>query len=218
MNKKKFIDLRFCKVYYHKDDPSMKNKGTMEMIKKAFKYNTSFFSKSLPKFNIVFVYSRKELNRFWRQKTPSYIISFVNRKGIVIFSPSVIEKETCWKKSDFYSTMIHEISHLFFKRITNRYTPIWLNEGLASYLQNNKRKPKDRIKITYFTLTRKFNKKTPLRYDVYNLFVWYIINKYKKEKIGSLLNKINKNRNIERIFSKVYGKSIKEMIKDANKI
>lgn len=206
------FDLGFCKLYCKETI----NYNDKILISRVYNNVKKFFKIPLPKFDLVFVSTRKEFNRLLGRETPIYMVGFINRRGIVIFSPETIEKETCWKRTDFYSTMVHEISHLFFRSISKRNVPIWLNEGLATYLQNNYMAPKNKIKISYSELTRKFNAKQPLNYDMYWEFVYHLIKFYKKEKIMKILKKIGKSGNNERIFEGVYNKTLGDLVKDAN--
>lgn len=210
MKKKDY--LSFCKIYF---------KGRLTdtdkaLITGAYKIVKKFFKMQLPKFDLIFVNTRKEFDGLLGRKTPNYVVSFVNRKGIVIFSPETIEKETCWKRSDFYSTMVHEIGHLFFRNISKRNVPIWLNEGLAAYLQNNNKAPKNKTKISYLELTRKFSVKKTLNYNTYWKFVYFLLREYKKEKMIKLLKNIGKRGNNEKLFKKVYNKNLSDLVKDAN--
>lgn len=214
MNKKEIIDLRFCILLYKKGDPILID--AIKLIRKAFIYDKLFFGVTIPKFNVMLVYSRKEFNRLWGQEANDYMVSFANRKGFVIFSPSIIEKESCWNKSEFYSTLVHEISHLFFKQITNHYVPIWLNEGLATYLQNHKKEPTGNVFVRYEELIKKYDKKQPLNYDAYYCFVAYLLREYKKTKIMMLLNLIKKRGNSNKLFSVVYNQDLMELVDGSN--
>ena len=140
MKNKIHTNLKFSYLYYLKKDSLIKTREGINLIKKAFKYNQEFFNKKILKFEIILVYSRAEMDKLWGEKTKDYVAGFAKKKRIIIFSPSVIEKETCWKKRDFYTTLIHEINHLFFREITRTYKPLWLCEGLATYLQRGKKK------------------------------------------------------------------------------
>jgi len=215
MNKVK-IDLGFCEIYYDKGDKSLNE--SIKFIKKAFNYNKEFFGLSnIPKFRIILLYSRKEFDKLWGRKTPQWVSAFAKKIRIVIFSLSIFEKETSWKKKDFYSTLVHEINHIFFTSLTKKiYQPIWLCEGLATYIQRNKKKPKKKPKIFYKILNESFNYKNP-KYDMYHLFIYYLIRKYGKEKFIKLLKYYRKGKGIEKCSQEVYNKSLKELIKDANK-
>ncbi len=214
---KRKINLGFCEVYYNKSDKSIDE--SIKFIKRAFKYNKEFFKLSnIQKFKIILVYSRKELDRLYRKKTSNYVPAFAKKTKIIIFSLNVFERETCWKKRDFYSTLVHEINHIFFTGLTKEfYEPIWLSEGLATYIQHNKRKPKKKTKIFYSILNKKFDYKTP-RYNMYHLLVYYLIKKYGKEKFIRFLRLYNKNKDIERSSQIIYSKKVEGLIRDANKI
>lgn len=215
--KHKKEDLQFCEIYFNIFNDSLKESITV--IKKAFEYNKKFFNlHRLPKFKIILVDSRKEFDKLWGEKSQKWISGFAKKTTIIIFTLEKFEKETCWKKEEFYSTLVHEINHIFFTSITKKiYDPLWLSEGLATYLQNNQKKPKKTIKISNEILNKNSNYKIP-KYDMYNSFIYYLIKKYGKNKIIQLLKIYGKNKNIKKSLKIVYNKDIKELIKNANKI
>jgi len=67
-----------------------------------------------------------------------------NKHTIYIFSPSVVEKYTIHKKDHFYFTLLHEISHFFYRQAIDSRDlakfSLW-NEGIAEYIAD-RRKPK----------------------------------------------------------------------------
>lgn len=218
MNFKESISLKFCKVYYNKNDFNI-NK-TIHLINKAFDYNKNFFRNiHISKFKVIIVYSRKELDNLWGKKTQKFVSAFANKKTIIIFSPKAMKIETCWKESEFFSTMVHEINHLFFEKIRkHEYKPLWLSEGLATYLQHHKKitHSKKRIKISYNTLNQPCKNLALSSYNIFIKFTEYLIKKYGSRNIIKLLKTMGKGKNLKNSIVKVYGKTIKELIKDAN--
>lgn len=210
------INLEFGEVYYNKKDNSIRR--DINFIKRAFNYNKDFFELNKnPKLKIILVYSRKELDKLFGMKTLNYVSAFAKRSKIIIFSWDIFDKETCWKKKEFYSTLVHEINHIFFTYLTKQfYEPIWLSEGLATYLQHNERKPKKKKRISYDMLNKKFNYKNP-QYNMYHQFVYYLIKEYGREKFIQFLKGCKKIKNINENFENVYNKSVISLIRDANK-
>ena len=60
---------------------------------------------------------------------------------IIIFSKKSINKETTHKIEEWDSLVKHELCHIFYYNKFKTYLPLWLNEGLALNLANQK-KPK----------------------------------------------------------------------------
>lgn len=218
MKNKIFTNLKFSNLYCSKEDGLIKTRWGINLIKNAFKYNQKFFNKKISRFKIILVYSRKEIDRLWGEKTQNYVAGFAKKKKIIIFSPEVIEKETCWEKKDFYTTLVHEINHLFFREIAGAYKPLWLSEGLATYLQGGKKKRrKKKFKISY-NILMKGSKNGFLAYENYFSFVYYLIKKYGKKRIIKVLCEIRQRKKIDNIIKEVYNKKIIDLVKDANKI
>jgi len=212
-----YLDFNFCKVYYnptHSDNI----KFWKNLILKAYSKNQKFFKiKKIPLFKIIFVYSRKEMDKLWGAKTQNYVSGFSKKTKIIIFSPDSIEKYTCWKKSDFYSTLVHEINHRFFVDIVGTSKPLWLSEGVASYVQTNKIKKK--LIIPLSLLGTNFNNSGIKAYDYAKQFIRYLIKRYKKEKLIQLIKLIKPNKsNVNGLFKKIYGYSHGDLIKNANAI
>ena len=113
--------------------------------------------------------------------------------------------------------MVHEICHLFFEKIRkHEYNPLWLCEGLATYLQHNKKRFKKKTKISYEELAISFNDLKSSSYAVFVSFTDYLIKKYGKEKCIKLLKETYRKKADEAV-NRIYGKSIRALIKDANK-
>lgn len=202
------IDLGYC-ILYSKDFVS---KNILNLIKRSFRFNQRFFNTKIPKFKIIFVYSRKQFDKLWGYKTGNYAAGFSKNNKIVIFPPDYIEKATCWKKKDFYSTLVHEISHLFYTKMAGTYNPIWLSEGIATFLQHKKKNSK-KIKITYSILIPNFKSKLPLDYNIYHYFVYFLIKKYGKKRLFNFIRNVKKYKDTDKAFLIAYNKPLKEICK-----
>lgn len=211
----KKINVGFCKIFYENDRDI--NRLLVNSIKKAYNANLKFFNYSgIKKFKIILVNSRKDMNLLWGHKTANDVSGFSRNNRIILFSPNAIEKETCWKKSDFYSTLIHEINHLFFTNIAKTHKPLWLCEGVASYIQPRKKRTKG-FQIPYSILKSNFNNCGVLRYDCSRILIRHLIKNYKKEKLLVLIRSLkNRNKNINETINAIYKKNLRAIIKDAN--
>jgi len=214
----KSIDLKFCELIYFEEDKSIKKEK--ELIIKAFNYNKRFFRIKIDKFRVKFVLSREEFNKIWGSKTEKFVSGFIKDGLMVIFSYSVFDKETRWKKKYFYECLIHEISHLFYEEMRDdTYDPLWLSEGLATFMQSRNKRFKylKKIKIDKEILEGEFEEINVKRYHVYRLFVEFLIKFYGKDSLLELIKGLKKNEQLERLFKKIYKKSFEELIEDGNR-
>ena len=211
-------NLKFCDLIYKKKDKSIKKEK--ELIIKAFNYNKRFFGIKIDKFKIKFVYSRKKFDKIWGSKTEKFTSGFIKDDLMVLFSYSIFDKETKWKKKYFYECLLHEISHLFYEEMRDdSYDPLWLSEGLATFIQSRNKKFKyiGGIKIKKEILEEGFEKMSLKSYHVYCLFVEYLIKIYGKNKLFNLIRSLKKGEDIDSIFKRIYEKSFEELIEDGNK-
>jgi|GEM_PF-4526111 len=214
----KTINLKFCDLIYLEKDKSIKKEK--ELIIKAFNYNKRFFGIKIDKFKVKFVYSRKEFDKIWGSKTEKFVSGFIKNDLMILFSYSIFDKETKWKKKYFYECLLHEISHLFYEEMRDdSYDPLWLSEGLATFIQSRNKKFKylKGIKIEKKILEGGFEEISVKRYHVYRLFVEFLIKIYGKNSILNLIKKLKKGKNIDFVFKEIYKKSFEELIEDGNR-
>jgi len=214
----KKIDLGFCDLIVSPDDSDINYEK--QLIMDSYKLNKKFMGIKIPKFNVKIVYSRKELNDEWGSKTSDYVSAFAKEDSIVIFSYGVFDKESKWPKEKFEEALIHEINHLFYQELRyDEYDPLWLSEGLATFIQHKKKKSeyKEKRIIGKKTLTQSFEKMTEDSYQIFTLFVEFLILHYGKEKLFSFIKELRGGTNLDDSFKKVYNKSFEGLIEDANR-
>lgn len=212
------INLKFCDLIYLEKDKSIKKEK--ELIIKAFNYNKRFFGIKIDKFKVKFVYSRKEFDKIWGSKTEKFVSGFIKDDLMILFSYSIFDKETKWKKKYFYECLLHEISHLFYEEMRDdSYDPLWLSEGLATFIQSRNKKFKylKRIKIEKEILEGGFENISVKSYHVYRLFVEFLIKLYGKKSILNLIKKLKEGKNIDLVFKEIYKKSFEELIEYGNR-
>lgn len=208
------LNLNFCDFYYDINKEKNINQ-IMFLIKKAYLKNKRFYNKNIKKFKINLVYSRKELDKFWKKKTQKWCIAFATETKIYIFSPQILEKVSIHKKEAFYNTLIHEINHLFYQNIFETYKPLWLSEGLALNLETNKNQTKISlnpkslysIKLPFLFISKEYNKKVEEISFLSYLATKYLLKKYNKLRLLNLLNlysKYPKKIKFIKLFNEVY--------------
>ena len=214
----KQLDLNFCTLIFSDKDKYINIEK--KMLIKAYNINKKFSKIIIPKFDIQFVYSRNKFNEMWGSKTKGFVSAFVKDDKIVIFAYGIFDKETRWKRKEFYNTLIHEINHLFYQELRDEeYDPLWLSEGLATFIQHNKKKGiyKNKLKITRKVLEQKFEEIDIKSYQIFAMFVEYLILKFGKDKILELIAGLKNGKELNKTFKKIYNNTFDELIKNGNK-
>lgn len=217
-NTKEKLDLGFCNLIFSSEDSDIDYEK--ELVVKAYNPNKAFFKIEIPKFDIKLVYSREEFNKIWGSKTPDYVSAFAKNDNIVIFAYGIFDKETRWGKDKFQETLIHEINHLFYQELRDdEYDPLWLSEGLATFMQHGKKKfnYKDKLEISKEVLNQSFEDMTIESYQIFTLFVEYLVFKFGEEKILELIRGLKGKKELSYLFEKIYSNSFDELIENANK-
>jgi len=214
----KTTDLGFCSLIFSSNDFNIDYETGL--VIKAYNFNQNFAKIEIPKFEIKIVSSRKEFENIWGSKTSDYVSAFAKDDNIVIFSYGVFEKETKWPKEKFEEALIHEINHLFYQELRDdEYDPLWLSEGLATFMQHKKKKHKykKRLKITNEVLNQSFEEMTEDSYQVFTLFVEFLILVYGEREILQFIGGLKEGKNINSVFKETYKKSFEELIEDGNR-
>ncbi len=212
------IDLKFCNLIYSNVDKDID--FVVGLLRKAYNVNKKFFKINIPKFKIQLVYSREEFDKLWGSKTQDFISAFVKGETIIIFAYDIFNKETKWEKKEFYNTLVHEINHLFYQELRDdEYDPLWLSEGLATFMQHEQKKAdyREKLEITPKILEQKCNEMTLENYQILTLFTEYLILNFGKEKILKLILGLKEGNDLNTIFQEIYEQSFEELIKNANK-
>lgn len=214
----KKIDLGFCNLIVSSEDSEIDYEK--KLVVDSYNFNKDFAKIEIPKFDIKIVYSRKELNKIWGSETPDYVSAFAKEDNIVIFSYGVFDKETKWPKEKFEEALIHEINHLFYQELRDdEYDPLWLSEGLATFMQHKKKKYeyKEKKIIDKKILIQSFEEMIEDSYQIFTLFVEFLMLNYGEEKILDFINKLKEGNSLENSFVKIYGKSFDELIENGNR-
>ena len=210
--------LDFCTLTYSDNDKDINLETTM--LIKAYNFNKKFSKINIPKFNVQLIYSRKEFNKLWGSETPNFVSAFAKKNKIVIFAYGTFEKETDWEKKEFYKTLIHEINHLFYQKLRgHEYKPLWLSEGLATFMQHNKKKGNytNKLNISKQALNQKDQQLTLESYQIFAMFVEYLILNFGEDKILELIKQLKKGENLNKLMQKIYNQSFEKLIENGNK-
>lgn len=186
------------KVKIAKYDPE---RDSLEELEKAaslpYLANKDFFGTN-QEIIINFLYSRKEMDEVLGFSTPDWLVGSTPKDAVNIFSPSVFDKVSSHPVTNFPRILTHEIAHVYINRTLDNKggCPKWFREGLCGYVaEQYKRCIGKKIVISQFSdLTYTKDWDLHPNYDQAFSFTQYLVDKYKREKILSLL-KATKNIN-----------------------
>ena len=188
------------------------------IVEKAINQVISFFGKGKISFQIIFVKTRKEYSKFVGRKTNKWEAGFTTGNDIIyLFDKDVFEKVSTHKKQYFYSTLVHEIVHIYTYQYLWFINPIWLTEGLAYVIAKQMREIKKYKKrdITKAHYEEEWFDNPAYSTSAY--FIDYLIKKYGKKKLMDLIHNLEefeKKDAFEKKFKEVYNVSFKKLGKN----
>jgi len=184
-----------------------------------------FFGFGIPSLRLVLLYTRKEIDELRQEKTPSWLVGQADKNTICLFSPSVFEKVSPHRRSEFKKVLLHEMTHLFIRRIHSSFEPRWLEEGLAYFVAGQRGKKQFNShfflnKELPFLLDSEKRWQKALPYGAYTisfLLVKFLIKRFGKEKIIKFLSSLRGKYNRKKLcqnFEQIYGQKITEEVKE----
>ncbi len=121
-------------------DPKYPIAEIIRLVNVSLEKVTNFYSaygNSLDlNFPIDLLYRRAEYDEYFEYKTERWGSGCCRKGKVALFHPDFFEIETSHKKEDFPKTLIHEISHMFDKKIFGENYLWWIHEGIAQYIAN----------------------------------------------------------------------------------
>lgn len=208
------------KINYEGTDYERLNK---EIIK-IYEFLIDFFETKSFLIKVNIYDNKSDFNkRIGRMESPDWLVANASNKNneINIISPLVMEKESNHNKNEFLQIIKHELTHLFINNLTKgKYIPMWLNEGIASYIAKQNQLKNKSIDIEKdfcknLSTLEDWNKRVDnSAYEIASLFTLFLIKKYSFEKIKKLISSLEKEfsyENFKKIFFKVYKKDLSEV-------
>lgn len=202
-----------------KYDSSLDSKKDLEKISaNAYKQASDFFKKEV-NLEIIFLYSRKELDDYVGKQTKEWNVGLSRDNKVIIFSPSVFGKISDHPQSDFYPVLVHEMAHVYTREIYGFIFPRWLVEGLSGHIagQYKIRPVRKVLKLKSIHEYDGWWKNTKYAYAEAYSFTNYLIMESGKDKFINLLEKLGTEDNYDEFsskFSRVYRKSVEEYFKN----
>lgn len=121
-------------------DPKYPVEEVIELVNISLEKVTNFYSTYGKRFDLDFplelLYKRSEYDRFFGYKTERWGSGLCCDGQVALFHPDFFEIKTSHKREDFPKTLIHEISHMFDKKIFGENYLWWVHEGVAQYIAN----------------------------------------------------------------------------------
>jgi hypothetical protein len=199
-------------------------KSIMDLVNEAVTLNKKFFEIGSFSFQIEFLSSREEINQKIGVKTPDWIVGWTKRaeKKVYILGPWAFEEESCHLKRRFAKVLNHEIAHLFTYQIYPFSVPVWLVEGLATYVAGQRPSNKiDRALLRTGILSRVgrskeyFEKRKNQAYTLSYLWIDYLVTRFSKEKLLKFVIRLsNSGKEVEEIFKDNFGFTLRKTEKD----
>jgi hypothetical protein len=178
-------------------------------MKELEKFFNLSWSADKPK--IFLVKDRRAINKLLGEKTPAWLVGWIDNSNIFILDKKNYEKESSHRYfAKEYSKLIkHELVHVFFLKISgSKSEPDWLWEGLALYLSGqikSENKPKQFKEFLKFHST---HNKRPQVYKEAGFAVEFLIENYGRKKLLKLiksLKNIDTKKQFEKKFKQIYG-------------
>jgi hypothetical protein len=198
-----------------KDNKLISNTGKDKTIKRALNQVLSFFNKGNISFKIVFLKKRSELNKIRGYKTKRWEVGgYYGDSTIFIFDKNVFDKVSDHPKKYYYSTLVHEIAHVYTEKILKFVYPIWLTEGIAYIIA---RQDKEITKYHKKDLKKAYSEKDWERETYYTsscIFTKYLLEKFGKEKLIRLMGSLKiheKRADFYKKFMKIFGEEFNKI-------
>ncbi len=123
----------FC--FYSKGEKKETLNGIQKQCERVKQALDGFFScEEKKKIPILFFREEKEMDRVMGLKQGTRAMGVYVRGKIGILLPDSFTKEN---KKEFYTTLLHEMSHCYLERACPKKCPSWFQEGLALYLEES---------------------------------------------------------------------------------
>ncbi len=172
-------------------------------------FNTFFNFKIIDSL-LYFLDSRQDLDLIMGRKTESWLVAVTRNNCIYILDKKKFSSELTHKTEDFWQTLRHEYSHIYYTQITKSHYPAWLNEGLASHLSGKKLLTKNNEQEKLLNVFNYFNKSDSDVYVVGQYWVEFLIKKHGKKKMIMLIKSLDVKSELSsqyfaKQFYKIYG-------------
>jgi len=180
-NKKHYLTIKSAQA----------NKKLAKFLESTKNELDNFFEFKIVEPLIFFLDNRGEMDLIWGKKTEHWFVGAFKNNSIFIFNPEVYSKESSHKKEEFWITLKHEYCHACYTQITKSHHPVWLNEGLASYVSGKKLVLGNGYESKLLNVFDYFNHVDKDVYMLGQFWVEFLIKKYGRKKFLKLIKSFN---------------------------
>lgn len=175
---------------------------TETTLKKTYGEAKEFFGISIPSVKL-FLVNRivkiKDIKQDWNEA------GFFHDNNVIVVDRELLPK-IGYQKNEFDGIVMHELSHIFLKKLIKRNIPIWIEEGLCSYLSFPAIKPEKISELCQLNTLEDWNKQdTPFTYCAY--FFHMLQKWYGRDQIRRFITALKK-QDVEKSFQGVFGRSL----------
>lgn len=190
--------------------PKLADKKLGIFVKDTKKEFDVFFGFKIKDPDLYFVASREDFDLIVGRKTENWLVAIARANSIYILDKKIFAKESNHRIGDFWQTLKHEYSHIYYTQITKSHYPFWLNEGLASYLSGKKLLIKNNDQEKLLNVFNYFNKSDSDVYVVGQYWIEFLIKKYGKKKMIMFIKSLDVKSELSsqyfaKQFYKIYG-------------
>ncbi len=190
--------------------PKLSDKKLQLFIKNIKKEFDVFFDFKIKDPSLYFVASRKEFDVIVGRKTENWLVAIARANSIYILDRKIFAKESNHKKEEFWLTLKHEYSHIYYSQITKSHFPIWLNEGLASHLSGKKNIVKEKDQKQLLDIFDYYKKSGSTVYGISQYWVEFLLKEYGQKKLIKLIKSLDIKAELSssyfnKQFYKIYG-------------
>ncbi|MCK4670741.1 MAG: hypothetical protein KAT43_06070 [Nanoarchaeota archaeon] len=199
--------------------------NTSESLKKLVKdiyFGLSRQYKLKPNIIVEFFEDKKKFEGKIKRRLDALEAGVAYKNRLFLFVPEKLSTYTLWTKQNTRKIYLHEMAHAFNFQLNKEICPIWLEEGIASYLSSMYN---ERCLQLLFDKLIDFNdlffkedwnkQKTIIAYYQSASFVKYLARRYSTETVMSLKKKSTKDKaKFEQEFSKIFKRNLHSHISD----
>ena len=174
-----------------------------------------FFNFKITEPLIFLINSREEMDLVWGKKTEPWFVGATKNRNIYIFDENVFSSVSNHKQDDFWITLKHEYSHIYYLQLANTNSPLWLHEGLACYLSGKKVSFGNIDKKEILSVFKYYNNVNSETYRIGQFWVEKLLSVYGKDKMVALISGLSPNiseTDFAAIFNKVFGVEYSEKV------
>ena len=144
---------------------------------------------------------------------PKFLVGFAKELDEVVLLNKDKYISRGLKTEEFEQVMLHEMTHIFFRRNTQRPVYPWIEEGFCEYISfpEDNNKPIKFIDLIQIKTAKMWRSTNP--YVQSKKFISFIVDKYGMKKFVSFI-RLLKDKEEEKAFFEAFGKRMEDIQED----